>query len=121
MRVYRFRVWDTQEKIFWNTENGWYFFRGLPEYAVAIGAFFGDSRFIVNQSTSFLDKNGKDIYEGDICFADGQRRVIIFEDGMFGYATTLGMHCVLIPSLMEVIGNIFEQEWMLEAYNLKIK
>jgi hypothetical protein len=116
MREFKVRVYDLDNQKFryYDHDAG---FDNYKFWDIINDVEHGD----IQQYTGFKDKNRKEIYEGDICFADGQRKVIIFEDGMFGYATTLGMHCILIPSLMEVIGNIFEQEWMLEVYNLKTR
>lgn len=114
-REIKFRFWKTETKEWVNFPS-----RAVNSFEPLIHEDYTDSDyFIIQQYTGFKDKNGKEIYEGDWCLADGKRVIIIFQDGMFGYDTCLGMHCILIPELMEVIGNKFEQEELIKIYETK--
>ena len=115
-RTIKFRVWDIESKSFVEAKDiafyndfkmvGWDFFytdyreeRNIPSEA------------IIQQFTGLKDKNGKEIYEGDLINFKKQ-------DGVYKYQ--VGFQEVRFPfvcgnaHLGEVIGNIYENQNLLK-------
>lgn len=92
MREIKFRAWDLEKKKMSGVFN-------LDDYAIDQDGEFGDCEYpslsedtlgfkatgVLMQFTGLKDKNGKEIYEGDVVetLEDGNTEVI-FQDGMFG-------------------------------------
>lgn len=113
MRDIKFRAWHkelldmtyapkppiTLERFFWKMET------------------YGDM-YVVMQYTGLKDKNGKEIYEGDICFAESKeyprnKQVIWNEElARFEFDYPLGKSLLSTDSI-EVIGNIYENPELL--------
>lgn len=130
---FRFRAWDTEVKKWvtfmpelrdapqdyamtpsWHTDEKWQKRMELsPRHGV-----------IVMQSTGLRDKNGKEIWEGDVfsIFGDTQLSVVFWDQNAAYWAVTAqlaGGHAAedhLLSNLLdtgEVIGNIYENPHLL--------
>ena len=99
MREIKFRAWwkDTMEKIpdF------------MEEYLIEVLNNDPDNPFIFSQFTGLLDKNGKEIFEGDVVKEGGLVSVIEWANERYCYRTTTGT-IGLYGFCGEIIGNIYE-------------
>ena len=138
MREIKFRAWDKKEKkwvhidtIFFSSEGN------IEQYSVTeiqdtpASYCVHKEHLELIQYTGLKDKNGKEIYEGDIVeykTTDGfdendlykEKRTIIYIDGAFSpiYLSTRCLHTdedkLLICKNIEVIGNIYENPELLK-------
>lgn len=121
MKTNKFRVWDKLAERFIRPDKGFqgHYVLDLNGRFHDLGNGSGGDEYVVQQYTTLKDKNGKDIYEGDIVrgefFDEEYRHVeiieheVVFHGGAFNIAGS-NWHK---PSL-EIIGNIFENPELLK-------
>ena len=114
----KFRIWDIETKqfIYWKISE-------IPPTCLTKDYIEENT----NQFTGLLDKNGKEIYEGDIVIWNKHTGVIEWLQGMAGYYFMKdggGFHfheCqeIILPHRglkhIEVIGNIYESSELLKG------
>ncbi len=93
MREIKFRAWDKIGKIM------------IPVSRLDFP--LSEKREILMQFTGLLDKNGKEIYEGDIVSWNDKKARVIFSNGKFT-ADIHGKFEVTNWNSCEIIGNIYE-------------
>lgn len=118
MREIKFRAWDKQtgDWLHLNTES-------TEWYNKRTGVFreFFDKHVHLMQYTGLKDKNGQEIYEGDIIrFYDSLVSsflvgVVDFKDGSFVIVSDGATHYRWMDYDLEVIGNIYENKELLSA------
>lgn len=116
MREIKFRIWDKYNKeMIYSDKGGFVIWMGKPNennYGDMIG-FGKETEETLMQYTGLKDKNGAEIYEGDIVKTHNKTLTVLFEEGRF-----VGRQnkCNYTESLyswntaFEVIGNIHEEE-----------
>jgi uncharacterized phage protein (TIGR01671 family) len=125
-RELKFRAWVVNQYGDWMAQQGVHEEIDTPAKFLAL---YGNS--ILMQYTGLKDKNGKEIYEGDICIYHGleEHRVVVVWDTIgFAFEDTATKHLMEWPRYdgrimsgyydrgrFEVIGNVHENPELLEA------
>lgn len=118
----KFRAWNTFHnkwvKHFYITENGLIYNMEQPHMDLIGAVPIEQSGLVVMQSTGLFDKNGKEIFEGDVVrILDEKLSKIYYSDGAFCVDILNGgtpLHAFLSEHL-EVIGNIYENPEFMEG------
>ncbi len=115
MREIKFRAWSKKENQFVDD----FIIDNLGNhYQTSKCEFWGDDRdLIIMQSTNILDRNGKEIYEGDILkLSHGNPYIVkwFLEDSMFGIEEIKGIAIGMIVPDKQIIGNICENPDLLK-------
>lgn len=119
MREIKFRAWDQNLKKF-NDDHGAYDTEGIELNELI--RFYQAKNFVLMQYTGLKDKNGKEIYEGDILegFVDvsGERRlyVVSYNTEYAGFHPFIECDyeaATYYVEPLEIIGNIYENEDLL--------
>lgn len=114
MREIKFRAWLKRYEMMVDVEK----------ISMTSGRIYFDSdwweEYELMQYTGIKDKNGKEIYEGDIVKSPCGIRKVIFVDGGFcldtgDFATDLYRMIDSKGNHLEVIGNIYENPELLEV------
>ena len=119
-RPIHFRAWDG-EKMHCNEDalfidNSWWY--GKSEYDTPpLGAYSGNDEAVIMQFTGLLDRNGKEIFEGDVVEHRNYIKELLGKYevrwGLFGFTLHDPLHPELLsyyvsPEQLEIIGNIYE-------------
>lgn len=140
MREIEFRVWDNQEKVYLNKKDigidnlgNVFIFEGYDDndadlWYARILLDPENERYVIEQTTGLINKNGTEIYEGDIVkYSNGSGRVhydsdkacfnvLGFYDGNQDYPTLAFSENG--NSSMEVVGNIHENPKLIGEVNV---
>jgi len=118
MREIKFRAWDKSSSEMMSHEefcpddnvtdyDGW----------VDLDSWLRSDDYVIMQYTGLKDKNGKEIYEGDIFKKGRVKFTIEFRDGAF---EMIGINIISVIRLshsyrdIEIVGNIYENPELLD-------
>lgn len=122
MRTIKFRAWDKKDKRML-ADVGILTPASQAEWidGVGISVFRGSEKFDIMQFTGLCDKNGKEIYEGDIVKCEGfhtEIYIVKYGRASFVLGVRQGLYDLAIVMQdsyqMEVIGNIYENDYLLD-------
>lgn len=120
-RPIKFRTWYPIEKVMKHkialSYNG-KIVTGFNPFASGVDHFTYEEKAILTQFTGLTDKNGKEIYEGDIVKNNDSIWDIYYDEGAWkmglnGKRTNNDHLFLLEPKHSEVIGNIYENPELL--------
>jgi len=123
MREIKFRAWDKVFNLMWDKNS---FTSGKTSVLFDWIERNKDPKgIILMQYTGLKDKNGKEIYEGDICgseavYSDNFQYEIRYGDGKYYISNENGVQDDLIREVirmykLEIIGNIYENPELIKT------
>lgn len=113
MRKFKFRVWFKEENSYLQNYDGNNFF-DYDGKLLDLGWFIkcaenpNDGRFIVEQWTGFTDKEGNDIYEGDIIHIGDCEYVVGFNEFLGRWMAYLNIVSPMSEDNLELFANCEE-------------
>lgn len=126
-RIIKFRAWDETHKIMhYNFQfiksgdegNDWIVFTSdkqkLTDKPHPLENPYFSQQLKVMQFTGLHDKNGKEIFEGDIVKCDELIMTVEFVQSSFCKCNENGNWIIHSHDNIEVIGNIYEHEYLLK-------
>jgi hypothetical protein len=115
----KFRLWNghSMEYNVLAGASGIFYVEGLGSKDWVTVVNFSENTPVM-QFTGLLDKNGKEIYEGDIILITGRKTYVFFRNGSFMYWIDSQSYLELSQSYslddIKVIGNIYQNPELLK-------